>query len=275
MKHPFDLKVFITAVQEILTLFVSLGRVSYMRNILRIALCVASVALSRNARFAMGMQDLPKGSGMPAPAVNSVGTAVLISPALTINSARSAVLIMDYQNDIIGMLPENMQVLLLDRAATILQKARQAHMPIIYVVLQFRDGYPEGNLRNKLLGSLKESGRLREGTPGSEIPAKVAPQPGDIVITKRRVGDFCNTDLETILRAKNINTLVFFGISTSDVVLSTVLGAADLDYSIVVVSDACADRDTEVNRILMDKVFPWHATVVTTRELLNAIGGKK
>jgi nicotinamidase-related amidase len=92
------------------------------------------------------------------------------------------------------------------------------------------------------------------------------------VVTKRRVGAFPTTELETILRAKNINTLVLFGISTSGVVLSTVRWAADMDYSLVVVSDACSDRDAEVNRILMDKVFPWQATVVTTQEFLSAIG---
>jgi len=65
------------------------------------------------------------------------------------------------------------------------------------------------------------------------------------------------------------------GISTIGAVLSTICGAADLDYSLIAISDACADRDAEVNRVLMDKVFPWQATVVTTRELLNAIDLKK
>ena len=45
-----------------------------------------------------------------------------------------------------------------------------------------------------------------------------------------------------------------------------------MDYSLAVVSDACADRDPEVNRVLLDKVFPWQATVVTSHELLKAIG---
>ena len=92
------------------------------------------------------------------------------------------------------------------------------------------------------------------------------------MVTKRRVGAFSTTDLETILRSKNISKLVLFGISTSGVVLSTVRWAADMDYSLAIVSDLCADRDPEVNRVLMDKVFPWQATVVTSREVLKAIG---
>ena len=245
-----------------------------MRTIVRISLLVVFLALSGTALFAVDKQDVLKDAGMPAPAVNSPKTAVPITPELTINSTRTAVLIMDYQNDIVSMLPENVQVPLLDRANTILKKARQAHLPIVYVVVRFRNGYPEVNPQNKLFGSLKESGRLREGTTGSEIHDRVAPQPEDIIVTKRRVGAFSTTDLETILRAKNINTLVLFGISTSGVVLSTIRWAADMDYSLVVISDACADRDAEVNRVLMDKVFPWQATVVTTREFLNAVGAK-
>lgn len=245
-----------------------------MRTIVRISLLIASLSLSGTPLFAVDKQDMLKDAGMPAPAVKNARTAVQISPEFTINSARTAVLIMDYQNDIVKMLPENVQVSLLDKASAMLKKAHQARLPIIYVVVRFRDGYPEINPHNKLFSSLKDSGRLREGTPGAEIHEKVAPQPEDIVVTKRRVGAFSTTDLETILRAKNINTLVLFGISTSGVVLSTVRWAADMDYSLVVVSDACADRDAEVNRVLLDKVFPWQATVVTTQELLDALGTK-
>jgi nicotinamidase-related amidase len=242
-----------------------------MRTSVLISLLVVFLGLTGTALAAVDKPDAQKGAGLPGSANTSASTSVLIDPALTINRARTAVLIMDYQNDIVSMLPENVQAPLLDRAGAVLKKARQAHLPIIYVVVRFRDGYPEVDPRNKLFSGLKASGRLREGTSGAEIHARVAPEPGDIVVTKRRVGAFSTTDLETILRAKNIHTLVLLGIATSGVVLSTIRSAADMDYSLVVVSDACADRDAEVNRVLMDKVFPRQAVVVTAQELINAI----
>ncbi len=199
-------------------------------------------------------------------------TAVLIEPEFTVNKTRTAVLVMDFQNDIVGSLPEDIRLPLLERAAAVIKEARRTGITVIYVVVRFRDGYPEVNLHNKLFRALKESGRLKEGTAGAEIDPAVAPLPGEVVVTKRRVGAFSTTDLETVLRAKNINTIVLAGISTSGVVLSTVRWAADMDYSIVVLSDACADRDPEVHRVLMDKVFPWQATVVTNVEFLKAIG---
>ena len=195
-------------------------------------------------------------------------------PALSIDKTRTALLIMDYQNDIVNFLPEKDRMPLLEKASTILKEARQAGLPVIYVVVRFRDGYPEINPQNRMFSGLKKSGWLREGTPGAEIHPKVAPQPGDIVVTKRRVGAFSTTDLETILRAKNIDTLAMFGIATSGVVLSTVRWAADMDYPLVVISDACADRSEEVHRVLTEKVFPGQATVVSAQDFLKVIGDK-
>ena len=75
----------------------------------------------------------------------------------------------------------------------------------------------------------------------------------DIVIVKHRVSAFTGTDLEMILRAKEIDTLVMFGVATSGVVLSTLLTAADDDYRIIVLRDLCADQDDEVHAALLDR----------------------
>jgi nicotinamidase-related amidase len=45
-------------------------------------------------------------------------------------------------------------------------------------------------------------------------------------------------------------------------VLSTLRAAADLDFELTVLRDACADADPEVHRVLLDKVFPRQAEVV-------------
>lgn len=206
-----------------------------------------------------------------APPQNSTAK---IEQGFTITPENTAVLIMDYENDIIGMLPEATREPLVEKAKMILQKALQEKMKVIYVAVRFREGYPEVNPQNKLFSGLKQTGLLLEGKLGAEIDLRLAPQPGDIVVTKRRVGAFSTTDLETIPKSKHINKLVLFGISTSGVVLSTVRWAADMDYSLAVVSDVCADRDSVVNRVLMEKVFPWQTTVVTSAEFMKAVDVK-
>jgi nicotinamidase-related amidase len=178
---------------------------------------------------------------------------------------------MDYQNDIIGNQPEEKKKLLLNNAASILSESRKNGLPVIYIAVRFREGYPEICQRNKMFAAVKGANRVIEGTPGAEIHSKVSPLPGDIVVTKRRVGAFSTTELDAVLRAKNIETLVLFGISTSGVVLSTVRWAADMDYSLFVISDACADQDDEVHRVLVEKVFQRQADVITAQEFLKAM----
>jgi nicotinamidase-related amidase len=190
---------------------------------------------------------------------------------LKIDRARTAVLIMDYQNEIVGGLPEKTQSSILDNASKILRAARQADLPVIYVVVNFREGYPDVSPRNKGFSGIIGTGRFLAGSLKAEIHPGVAPQKGDIIVTKRRVGAFSSTDLETMLRARDINNLILFGVSTSGCVLTTVRDGADADYGMVVVSDACADRDEEVHRVLLDKILPRQANMATTEEVLKAV----
>jgi nicotinamidase-related amidase len=82
-------------------------------------------------------------------------------------------------------------------------------------------------------------------------------------VTKLRVSAFAGSDLDVVLRADGIDTLVLTGIATSGVVLSTLRQAADLDYQLVVLEDGCLDADLEVHRVLMGKVFPRQAEVTS------------
>jgi nicotinamidase-related amidase len=54
-------------------------------------------------------------------------------------------------------------------------------------------------------------------------------------------------------------------------ILSTLREAADLDYVLTVLRDGCIDRDEEVHRVLMDKVFPRQASVVLASEWMARI----
>ena len=85
-------------------------------------------------------------------------------------------------------------------------------------------------------------------------------------MTKRRVGAFSGIDLDLVLRARGIDTLVLTGVATSGVVLSTVRAAADMDYQLVVLRDLCIDGDPDVQRVLLDKLFPNQAQVMTAQE---------
>jgi nicotinamidase-related amidase len=193
--------------------------------------------------------------------------------ALSFDPTRSAVLSMDYQSAIVSIYARDQEELLA-RASAVLQQARLSGVTVIHVKVGFRPGLPEVSQRNLLLGGIKASAKrqqLFEAAAGSIHPA-VAPEGADIVITKSRVNAFAGTDLDLILRAKDIDTLFLFGIATSGVVLSTMLHAADADYRLFVIKDCCADLDQMAHACLIERVFPRQATVLTSGEFLNALG---
>jgi nicotinamidase-related amidase len=189
--------------------------------------------------------------------------------SMIIDPQRTAVLVMDLQADIVAMGgPAGAAVI--ERTAPVLAAARARGASIIYVVLGFRPGYPEVSERNATFSAIAGSGRFL-GAPGADIPAAIAPQDGDVVVVKHRVSAFHGTDLDVILRAKGIETLLLTGIATSGIVLSTACHAADADYRLAIVRDCCADRDDEVHRVLLDKVLARRATMLTSAEAIATL----
>lgn len=189
---------------------------------------------------------------------------------LSIDKKTSALLIMDFQTLIVNGYANDKEALL-TRTKTLLDAARAKGIKVVYVVVGFRPGYPEVSARNMIFHTIKESGRFASSDANAEIHSGVSPLSGEPVVTKHRVGAFAGTDLEMILRANNIDTLLLTGIATSGVVLSTVRHAADADYRLIVVKDCCSDADEEVQRVLVEKVFARQATVVTTDEVIAAL----
>lgn len=188
----------------------------------------------------------------------------------TLAQPGTALLIMDFQNDIVQMVPEARRGPVLDNAAKLLAHARAKGVPVFYVVVRFREGYPEISARNKGFSAIKAAGRLNETTEGAQIHASVAPRANEAVVVKRRVSGFYNTDLEALLSGHDVNRLVLSGLFTSGVVLSTTRWAADRDYALVIAGDACQDADEEVHRVLIEKVLARQADVVTTASLIGA-----
>ncbi len=183
---------------------------------------------------------------------------------------RTALLVMDYQRAIVENYSGDSRHLL-GKAGRALEAARGAGLPVLYVVVGFRPGYPEVSPRNKSFGALSQSGRFAAGSPGTEIHPDVAPREGEAVVVKHRVSAFSGSDLEMILRARGLDTLVLAGISTSGVVLSTLRQAADLDFRLVVLKDACADPNDSVHACLMDLVFPRQAEVMDAEEFARTL----
>ena len=190
----------------------------------------------------------------------------------TSKALATALLVMDIQPATMGMMGENAPALIA-KLKTAIAAARKASIPVIYVVVGFRKGLPEMGARtlNKTFGALKQ-GPVWPGIEEPGVDPALATEPGEMVVTKRRVSAFAGSDLEVILRGHRIEHLVLAGIATSGVVLSTVREASDKDYRLSVLSDGCADREDEVHNFLMTKIFPRQTEVVTTADWVAGLG---
>ncbi len=180
---------------------------------------------------------------------------------------RTALLVMDVQDGVVQRLGDPQ---MLERTAAAIAAARGCGVRVIYVQVGFRPGYPEVSARNRTFSGVAQSGQFVADEVS--IHESVAPLDGETVVTKRRVSAFAGSDLDVVLRAGQIESLVLTGIATSGVVLSTLRQAADLDFDLIVLSDACADRDDEVHRVLTEKVFPRQAPVMTVADWAAGLG---
>lgn len=185
-----------------------------------------------------------------------------------IDPSSTALLVMDYQNGIVGMVENGEQ--LVSQAVDLIASFRAHGGTIAYVRVAFADG--------ELDSAPGSSGMARNVTPerraamhadaaNTQIADAIAPQEGDIVVRKQRVGAFSTTDLHAQLQARGIDTLLLAGISTSGCVHSTVLDAFDRDYRVIVLADACADPDQELHRFLLERVFTKRGEVIEVGDL--------
>ncbi|MFJ4898504.1 cysteine hydrolase family protein [Streptomyces sp. NPDC088727] len=195
----------------------------------------------------------------------------MTTPALpALVPEQTALLAMDFQNAIVPLAPE--PDALLARVRDAIASLRAAGGTVGHVRVAFtEDDWEAVPERNASFSAVAAAKAMHHEHDATQIHTAVAPQDGDIVVRKTRYGAASTTDLYDQLADRDIDTLVLAGISTSGVVLSTLMDAADRDYRVYVLSDGVADRDPEVHRVLVEKVFPSRAHVIDTAQLRDLL----
>jgi nicotinamidase-related amidase len=184
-----------------------------------------------------------------------------------------ALLVMDVQNGLVGRLSD--PDALVARVADAIALVRSYDGQVGYVRVAFEDAdYDAFPATSGMAATVRATGQaMHADSPATAVHDGVAPQAGDIVVRKTRVGAFSTTDLDQQLRERGVTTLILAGISTSGVVLSTVRDAYDRDYQVYVLSDATADLAPGVHEFLTEKIFPRQAKVITVGELKGVLSG--
>jgi ureidoacrylate peracid hydrolase len=108
------------------------------------------------------------------------------------------------------------------------------------------------------------------GDKSSDVLAELEPRADDYYIVKYRWSAFFQTYLDLALRTRGIDTIIISGGSTDVGVTSTLYSGRDLDYNLIVVSDACGtSHDQRAHDMLMQLIFPRMSRVRTTDQVID------
>lgn len=190
-----------------------------------------------------------------------------------VDPARTALLVMDLQPAILDRFEHADE--LLDRASQAISTVRGHGGHIGYVRVAFKDEELAAIPAHSRMAAAAAAGggAFRVGSPSSAVHDRIAPQDGDIVVRKIRVGAFSTTDLLDQLCDRKIDTLILAGLSTSGVVLTTVREAHDRDFRVFVLADVTADPQPGVHEFLTERIFPRQGEVITLADLDTVLGG--
>jgi ureidoacrylate peracid hydrolase len=169
-----------------------------------------------------------------------------------VDPAHTAVLVVDMQNDFVhsdgalarnggNVAPTQEIVPALNR---LIADARSAGVPIVFIRAAHSDWTMSEAGREKRLG--RKFQICAEGTWGCEFYG-VQPVAGECIVTKHRYSAFINTDLDLILRAQGIKTLIMTGTATNVCVESTARDGFMMDYYIVFLDDCTGTGDRELH----------------------------
>ncbi len=159
------------------------------------------------------------------------------------------------------------------RAFTLLPAARAAGLPVVWTRMSYRPDYADGGLLvHELRPALKALGALREGSPDAALLPEADVHPEDFLIPKQRYSAFVGTPLESILRGRDVDTLLVAGVTTSMCVESTVRDAAQRDYRCFVVADACGDFAADRHAASLEAMAFGFAELLDAARAIDALG---
>ncbi|SEQ80503.1 Nicotinamidase-related amidase [Amphritea atlantica] len=194
---------------------------------------------------------------------------------------RSALIILDMQNELIdpkgkvgskGFWKTVDELKLVEKTARVADAFRDRNWPVVFVNVGFEKGYIDAISQQSRLAHLKEMNAMIIGEFGTGFPPALAPREGELVVTKRAVNPFHNTNLLNWLQCNKVEHIVLAGVYTHMVVDSTARHGDDSGLFVSILEDCCASPDMELHRTVCEKVLPLFGTVTDSVTLLEQIG---
>jgi nicotinamidase-related amidase len=142
-----------------------------------------------------------------------------------------------------------------DRIERLAGIARQYGVPVVWSLIEPRADRV-GTSRNSPLSSMVARGNLVAGTETVEIAGGLTVQPEDVVISRvHGLTPFHGTDLDPILRAMRVTTVVLAGVSTNVALTGGAIEAVNRGYQVVLPADCTAGSSPESHTRHLDEFF--------------------
>ncbi|KVT82969.1 isochorismatase family cysteine hydrolase [Burkholderia ubonensis] len=180
--------------------------------------------------------------------------------------AQTALVVMHYQTDILGLFP-SVAPALLANTRKLCDAARAKGVGVYFANLRFSPGYPEVSPLNRNGQGIKQLGLFIDDRTAPELDQ----QANEPLITAHRASVFFGTDLEVRLSARGVDSLIMVGIASTGVVLSSVAYASDADFRLYTVKDCCYDPDQVVHEHLFSTAFDSRTTVLSLADALQLL----
>jgi len=126
----------------------------------------------------------------------------------------------------------------------LLKTARRLGWPVIFACDSF--------MKEDFIFHSRLAVHALRGTPGVAVIEELGPEPGDLVLEKRRFSAFFKTDLDQTLRTLKVNLVAVTGLSTAWCVLMTAVDAISHDFGSVILEDCCCAHKAEIHRAVVD-----------------------
>jgi nicotinamidase-related amidase len=196
---------------------------------------------------------------------------------------KTAVVLIEYQNDftseggalhgaVKGVMDDSG---MLANSQRVVDEARKAGATIVHAPITFAPGYVELGNPDNVYGILKgviDSKAFVKGTWGAQICDEMSPQGEDIVVEgKRGLDTFATTNLDFILRSRDIETVVLGGFLTNCCVESTMRTAYEKGYDVITLTDCTAATSAEEQRSATAQDYPMFSQPMTSDQVVGAL----
>ncbi|GKZ26483.1 hypothetical protein AbraIFM66951_003623 [Aspergillus brasiliensis] len=146
----------------------------------------------------------------------------------------------------------------------------------VFTTLQFNLGQPDLQPNTPFSKLIEPFGTFETGTSGVEIDPRFTVDERDVVLRKTRWSATTGNNLEQILKAQGIDTVVISGLSLSGVVMATIYRLFDLDYKIFVITDNVLElppnQHTEFSKVMLETLLPkMNLQAITLQQALQAL----